>query len=112
MRYRPPGSQILKDGVSINLRGLLAACDAASVKHPTEKMIRRHVRQMGTAISSGNQPFLPDDFPVSSDVRQIPQHDIAFSKACITIPKSLIPDDFFECLYTSKHTHNYYEHYI
>ena len=80
VRYRPPRSQMLTAGVSVNLKRLLAACDTSGINNPAEKLFRRSVRQMESAISSGNQRFLPQYFPVSSDVSQIPRQNFSISK--------------------------------
>ena len=102
VRYRPPGSKKLRAGISINLRGLLAASDSYGIDHPTEKLIRHHVRQSPSTISCGNQRFLPDDFPVTRDVLEIPRQNFSLSKACITLPVDIIPEEFFNCLYGSE----------
>ena len=98
MRYRPPDSHQLVPGVSINIKGLLSACDQCGVNHPSEKILRRCLRQTRLAITAGHQRFLPDNFPCTGDVATIPRSCFTKERACVTVPREVLPEEFFELL--------------
>ena len=98
VRYRPPDTHELIPGVSINIKGLLFECEQCGIPHPSEKILRRHIRQMKLAISAGHQRFLPDDYPFTDDVSTIPRRCFTQERACVTVPREVLPEDFFALL--------------
>ena len=98
VRYHPPGSHQLIPGFSVNIKGLLSACDSCNIAHPSEKVLRRHLRQTKFAITTGHQRFLQDQYHATDDVSMIPRSRFSQEKACVTIPREILPDDFYELL--------------
>ncbi len=79
--------------------GLLSECDKHGITHPAEKVVRHYVWQMPFAVSSGHQRFLTNDYPGISDVTTIPRQRFTNERACVILPRDVIPEKFFELLH-------------
>ena len=64
----------------------------------SQKVLRWQVQQMRFAITAGHQCFLPDNNPLTNGVSKIPRSCFTQERACVTIPKEVLSEEFFTFL--------------
>lgn len=98
IRYRPPGSSELIDGVAINLKALMATLDECNISHPSEKAIRKQLKMHNQAQTHSHHRFLPAYYTATEDVSIINKSDLTTQYGCICIPRDDVPPEFTEYL--------------
>ncbi len=98
IRYRPRNSKQLVPGVSVNLKGFLSRLDAAKISHPPESAIRHQLRRSQRNQTRSHQRFLEPSFQQTTNVKEIPKHQLNHQMACVCVPRDEVPGSFFASL--------------
>lgn len=80
-------------GVAVLLKKFLKVLDEKSIDHDDESQIRRNLRRRADVKTTATQFFLNPD---STSTEMIRNNCIPHS--CVIIPKSDVPQDFFELM--------------
>ena len=83
-------------GVAIVLKEFLLALDKYSVRHESEKQIRKCIRKRSDCHSHTKQFFQKKGFKSNKICRLVPASTKC--KTCICIPRTDVPASFFESL--------------
>ena len=104
IKYAPdpsmPDSKI--DGIAIILKEFLTALDNRGISHPTEKSTQQNLRASSHCSTHHKQYFLkqhPGSMPLITKAKVArSDHELSRCKSCVCLPKSSIPDSFFEAI--------------
>ena len=104
IKYAPdpsmPDSKI--DGIAIDLKEFLTALNSRGISHPSEKSIRKKLRANNHCSTHHKQYFLkqhPGNMPLITKAKVArSDHGLSRHKSCVCLPKSFIPDSFFEAV--------------
>ncbi len=98
IRYRPPNSTQLIDGVAINLKAFTGKLDENSIPHCSEKAIRKQLRKHSLAQTHSHHRFLPAQYPTTPDVSAVSKKDLTTQYGCVNIPRADVPIQFTKYL--------------
>ena len=94
IRYQPPDSTQLIDGVAINLKALLRMLDKHKISHSPEKMIRRQLKMQSQVQTHSHHCFLPAGHPGIPDISNISKKHLTAQYGCVCIPQGDVPTEF------------------
>ena len=101
VKYKTQSKKMLSggnkiSGVAIVLKDFLLALDNYGITHESEKQIRQRIRKRSDCQTHMKQFFLKKGYKSNKICRWIPSSTKC--KTCICIPRTDVPDSFFEFL--------------